>query len=215
MLDCIFTAHCTEQTCDKSCPKFVEASYLLERNGIQINNSVYRINNPETISAAMKIIDNADEEHQFTNHAHPVGNFNRMSTVQLADLITYCAICRYWKGSRLHCTVYNLRYSQYLDLIKKSWNGSESEQLQYMRIWAESAKVLVVSNMDFVSFGDFESQTLLNLLQSRQGNQLSTIFVSPEGTEGIKLKATYTRDGTSSYPSFAKMLKDIVQGGKS
>lgn len=102
------------------------------------------------------------------------------NTVQDADLITYCGICKYWKGSRLHCTVYNLRYSQYIEMMKKSWSAkAESSELEYMRIFASSAKVLIISNIDYVNFRDFECQTLLTLLQSRASSEFTTIIVSP------------------------------------
>lgn len=105
------------------------------------------------------------------------------NTVQDADLLSYIAICRNWKGSRLHCTVYNLRYSQYIEMMKKSWSAkSETSELEYMRIFSSSAKVLIVSNIDYVNFRDFECQTLLTLLQSRSGDEYTTIIVSPPVT---------------------------------
>lgn len=101
-------------------------------------------------------------------------------TVQDADLITYCGICKNWKGSRLHCTVYNLKYSQYIEMMKKSWSTkSEPTELEYMRIFSSSAKVLIISNIDYVNFRDFECQTLLTLLQSRSGSEFTTIIVCP------------------------------------
>lgn len=174
MHNCIFTAHCTEAFCDKSCPILVETSYLLERNGINMNNPVFSASE-DKVQKMLKILSAVD------------GKFGvyRISadetTIQGADLLTYCAICKHWKGSRLHCNVYNLKYSKYIDETKKSWNGSpESDNFQYMKIWSESAKVLIVSNFDYVNFGDFESQTLLNLIQLRQAAGLTTILVSPQ-----------------------------------
>jgi hypothetical protein len=49
-----------------------------------------------------------------------------------------------------------------------------------MKIWSETSKVLIISNFDYVNFGDFESQTMLNLIQQRQANNLVTILVSPQ-----------------------------------
>lgn len=101
-------------------------------------------------------------------------------TVQSADLLTYCAICKFWKGSNLHCVVYNLKFSRYVDLIRKSWSmRSEPEELEYIRIFSETAKFLIISNMDYMNFGEFESQTLLNLLAFRQSQDVSTVIVSP------------------------------------
>ena len=102
-------------------------------------------------------------------------------TIKIADLLTYVAICENWKGSNLHCTVYNLKYSLYLEELKKSWSlKSEQEQLEYMRIWSQTAKILIISNVDYVDFKEFESQTLLNLIQTRSSQGLATLLVSPE-----------------------------------
>lgn len=168
---CIFTPHCTEQMCDNSCPVLVETSYLLERNGISMNSPVFK-SPSASIDKALDIL----KQVQGKMGVVVTGN-----TVSTSELITYCAICQNWQGSRLHCSVYNLRYSKFIEDIKKSWSAkSESEELEYTRIWSNSAKVLVISNIDYVNFGDFESQTLLNLLQTREVAGLSTIIISPK-----------------------------------
>ena len=174
MYNCIFTAHCTEPICDQSCPVLAETSYLLERNNINMNNKVFSAPD-DKMQKMLGILAAADG--RFGTYIVPSDETSFYS----ADLLTYCAICKYWKGSRLHCMVYNLKYSKFVDELKKSWSGSgESELLEYMKIWSESAKVLIISNFDYVNFGDFESQTILNLLQTRQMNNLTTIMVSPQ-----------------------------------
>lgn len=174
MYNCIFTAHCIEPFCDKSCSILAETSYLLERNGIQPTNPVFHASEAK-IQQMLKLLDS--REGQLT--AYVVGPDD--NTIYESDLLTYCAICKNWRGSKLHCTVYNLRYSKFIDETKKSWKGAESEELQYMRIWSESAKILIVSNTDYVSFTDFESQMLLNLIQQRESEGLTTIVVRPYG----------------------------------
>ena len=157
--------------CDNSCPVLVETSYLLERNGISMNSPVFK-SPSASIDKALDIL----KQVQGKMGVVVTGN-----TVSTSELITYCAICQNWQGSRLHCSVYNLRYSKFIEDIKKSWSAkSESEELEYTRIWSNSAKVLVISNIDYVNFGDFESQTLLNLLQTREVAGLSTIIISPK-----------------------------------
>lgn len=195
MYNCIFTSHCIETFCDKSCPILAETSYLLERNGIQPANPIFHAS-ASKIAKYMQLLEN--REGQLT--ACTIDS--KDNTVYEADLLTYCAICKYWKGSRLHCTVYNLRYAKYMDELKKSWKAGESEELQYMKIWSESAKVLVVSNTDYVSFTDFESQTLLNLIQQRQADGLTTIVVRPYGG-GI-------RTTNSTKYVFTSMLQDLL-----
>ena len=107
----------------------------------------------------------------------PSGEF----TNQTADALTYCAICENWRGSQLHCTVYNLKFTQYLETIQNSWSfGSDAnDTVTQMKIWASHARVLIISNLDFINFKDFQSQSLLSLLQSRVGIDLTTIVVTP------------------------------------
>lgn len=173
MHDCIFTPHCTELVCDRSCPMYVETSYLLERNGITMNSNVFRATDA-MIAQATKILST------FTSTTGGViVESSKTDTIAVAELLTYCAICQNWAGSGLHCTVYNLRFSKFLDEMKKSWSNKDTEVFEYMQIWADTAKVLIISNIDFVNFKDFESQTLLNLIQNRMTNKLTTIIVSP------------------------------------
>lgn len=171
MRNCIFTANCLEGACDTSCPKYVETSYLLERNDIKFNSSVFK--------ASLSDIQRCNNILSRSNGN--TGVVTSKNTVELAELLTYCAICNNWEGSQLHCTVYNLKYSLYLDLLKQSWSQKQdSDELTYMKIWQKSAKVLIISNLDYVNFGDFESQTLLNLIQTRTITHGTTLFVTPK-----------------------------------
>ncbi len=173
MHNCIFNAYCTENFCDRSCPTLAETSYLLERNNIDMNSSVFQATDSE-VQTMLNVLNKSQGK---------LGAYianKSMNTVYASELLTYVAICSNWQGSRLHCDVYNLKYSKYVDELKKSWSlRAEPEDLEYMRIWSESAKILIISNIDYVNFGDFESQTLLNLLQTRQIAKLTTIFVTP------------------------------------
>lgn len=175
MHNCIFTAHCTEAFCDKSCPVLVETSYLLERNNLNFNNPVFSASE-DKVQNMLRVLSVAE------NRSNKLGVYvsSNDTTIQSADLLTYCSICKYWKGSRLHCNVYNLKYSKFIDETKKTWTGPETDNYQYMKIWSETAKVLIISNFDYVDFKDFESQTMLNLIQQRQANNLVTILVSPQ-----------------------------------
>lgn len=173
MQNCIFSGHCSKQVCDKSCPTLAETTYLLERNKISMNSEVFHAD-PKRLVKMANIVDSSEGT---------LRTVITKNTVQDADLLAYIAICRNWKGSRLHCTVYNLRYSQYIEMMKKSWSAkSETSELEYMRIFSSSAKVLIISNIDYVNFRDFECRTLLTLLQSRSGGEYTTIIVSPPVT---------------------------------
>ena len=133
---------------------------------------------------------------------------NSKDSVKAAELITYCEICKNWKGSRLHCSVYNLKYSRYLEDVKKSWNLKQPpEDLEYQQIWIDTCKVLVVSNMDYVRFGDYETQTLLNLLQQRSSSDKKTVIVTPPFNRLVT-----TGSGTSNL--FFESLKQIMNSSK-
>lgn len=171
MDNCIFSGHCINMRCDKSCPALVETSYLLDRNGISISNDVFH-SSEEDLQAANKLI---------TDNQGKLKVYISKNTITSATLLTYVGICQNWKGSQLHCTVYNLKFFQYLEAIKKSWNSGSSDNLEYTKIWASTSKLLIVSNIDFVNFKNFECQTLLELIQSRLSNpELTTIIVSPQ-----------------------------------
>lgn len=172
MYNCIYSGHCfDQQQCDRSCPVLAQTTYLLERNGIQMNNPVFRLGQ-EGLQKYSKILEESSGQMKTV--------IESSSTNFVADCLAYCGICTQWKGSQLHCTVFNLKFAQYIDAIQKSWsyNSSDSES-EYLKIWASNAKVLIISNIDFVNFKDFQCQTLLSLLQSRMNPDLTTIVVSP------------------------------------
>ena len=194
MDNCIFTAHCIENLCDKSCPILAEVSYLMERNGLSVNSKAIK----NTMNLSNEFIHRLLQDSQGS-----VKSLINSETVDLANLITYHAICYNWKGNQLHCGVYNLRYSNYINLLKQSWNQkAESTELEYIRIWADSAKVLIISGIDYVNFNDFECQTLLSLIQSRHIESKSTIIISPP------LKYLVGKS------SFFNRILDIIQQGE-
>ena len=171
MNKCIFSGHCIKSTCDQSCPAFVESSFLLEQNGISINSNVFHTD-ATVLSKYNKIIENSEGKLQ---------TVIAKNTNSISELLTYCGICKYWKGSRLHTVVYNLKLSQYLEGIQNSWsNTSNLDDLEYQKIWVSKAKLLIISNIDYVNFKDFQCQTLLSLLQTRDKPEFGTIIVSPQ-----------------------------------
>lgn len=174
MHNCIFSGHCTENgICSVSCPILAQTSYLLERNNLSMNNPVYKLPQKDLNMYA-------DLLASCSGKIATVTVQNGVMTNLAADAITYCAVCENWKGSQLRCTVYNLKFAQYLDALTKSWSfNSDDTEVEYMKIWTNSAKVLIVSNIDFVNFKDFQCQTLLSLLQSRINTDNTTIVVSP------------------------------------
>lgn len=201
MYNCIFTPHCTESFCDQSCPILVETSYLLERNKIDMNSSVFKDLN--------YLVDPVMKDLAKTESGVQTFIVNSKDSVKVAEFITFCEICKNWKGSRLHCTVYNLKYSRYLDDLKKSWSmKGEPESLEYTKIWIDTCKVLVVSNMDYVKFGDFETQTLLNIIQSRSSSDKKTIIISPP------LNRLVTSGSGTNINFFFDSLKQIMNSSR-
>lgn len=175
MYNCIFTGHCIEeQLCNTSCPVLAQTSYLLERNDIKMSNPVFKMSETE-LAKYQKVL--AESAGKATSVIVSSGDFTNLA----ADALTYCAICENWRGSQLHCTVFNLKFPQYISLIQNSWSyGSDSsDEVSQLDIWIAGAKVLIISNLDFVNFKDFQSQKLLSLLQMRIATDLTTIVVSP------------------------------------
>lgn len=210
MYKCIFSAHCIENVCDMSCPIFAESSYLLERNDIDIKNGVFQLGE-EYFDAATRILDRFKDKVGTV-----IATSSDFDTVKVAELLTYCGICRHWKGSNLHTTVYNLKYSQYLDELKKSWTSKDSTTVDYMKIWSENAKVLVISSFDYVNFKEFEAQTLLMLLQSRGYKQLTTILVSPPVMHLLSNNGTFFNLLTSRYLKSDNVVRfENIKGGGS
>lgn len=177
MYNCIYSGHCTQPMCDKSCPTLAETTYLLERNNISMSSDVFHATKDADTNKQLKKCINILNKYE-GKLVTAISN----DTVRVSELLTYCGICQNWRGSRLHCTVYNLKYSQYVEALKDSWSSNKTEQLEMMKIWASSAKVLIISNLDYVNFRDFECQTLLTLLQSRASSEFTTIIVSPPVT---------------------------------
>ena len=170
MNNCIFSGHCIKEQCDQSCPTLTETTFLMEQNGIGLNSSVFH-SDPALLNKYTKIIENTE---------HTVQTIIAKNTNNVAELLTYCGICKYWRGCRLSPVVYNLKLSQYLDSIQGSWSASaNTDDLEYQKIWIGKAKLLIISNIDYVNFKDFQCQTLLNILQSRDKPEFSTIIVSP------------------------------------
>ncbi len=198
MHNCIFTPHCTEYFCDKSCPAFAEVSYLLERNKLLDNTQVYMASQKDIDIVSNKI---DKSKGNVSTMVVPAGK----TSSEYADLVTYCAICKNWKGSQLHVNVFNLRYSSYLEDLKKSWTNGTNDDLEYIQIWTRSAKVLIISNLDFVDFKDFESQTLLSILQDRASENYTTIVITPPISSLIS-----TKSGVF-FNALKQMLKDNIK----
>jgi len=110
MHDCMFSGHCIKTTCDQSCPAYAESSFLLEQNGITLNSPVFHAD-PALLNKYNAIVENAEGKLQ---------TVIAKNTNSTAELIAYCGVCKYWRGSRLRTAVYNLKLSQYLEHVQNS-----------------------------------------------------------------------------------------------
>ena len=180
----MFSGHCVEPICDRSCPSFTESSFLLEVNGIAITNPVFR--------SDIKDIEKAKAFIEKAKSGTLVIEYN--DTTVLSNLVTYCAICQHWFGSRLHVPVYSLKLSQHIDAIQKTWNTrGTDDKLEQVQIWVQKAKILIVSAIDYINFNDFQAQTLLGIIHDRKSEGLTTIIVSPEVDTLLGKGAIYNR----------------------
>lgn len=174
---CIFSASCMDPVCDRSCPTFVQTTFLLDQNEIELQNKCFR-SGYEAVNKALRIIDKAEKNRLVIIEA--------ANTVNAADLYTYCGICKHWKNSRCHTVVYNLRLSKYFKLEKDKYDNKARPQdprkdPEYMSIWAEKAKLLVISAFDYVDFTTRNCEFFLNLIQERNKEGFATIIVCPVG----------------------------------
>ena len=190
-IDCPFKQFCRKTTCSNICPDYIEIQYLLERNNLDRDKSIY--------TRSLKAIQEASEWLTAASETYKVVISD--DTAETASRLTYVAICNHWKGNTLHCSVYHLNFTDYLNKLQQSWNGAPSDELDYINIFIDKAKVLIISNFDYIQFKDFQAQILLNMFTNRKVNHLSTIIVSPRisslvgsGTFFARLKEILGKD---------------------
>lgn len=170
MKDCYYAEYCFKSPCNKACPVRGESEYLLDRNGLIGNKSVIKAK-PSVYEKPIAVI---ESDKLFATMITD-------NTIDLANRVTYAGVCKNWYGNQFHCSVYHLKFSTYMDELQKSWSYKEvPEAFEYVQIWISTAKILVISNLDFVNFKDFQAQTLLNLIHTRMSNELKTIVVAPK-----------------------------------
>lgn len=189
MIDCPYNNTCIKAYCDLSCGEYSELLHWCNRCDITITNPVMQSKQDDILLAdaiiQRAIKDKNNTDSNFTN----ISVYKCKNTQYMADLISYTAICRYCKGIGFYNGVYKLNFSKYLDEIKHSWNGrNESDTLENMNLWINSSKFLIIYNLGLVRFGDFESQTILNIFQERYEIDKYTMIVLDEGKYGLNGK---------------------------
>ena len=182
-INCPFKQYCQQPLCRNICPDYTEIDYLLERNFLLDNENIY--------SFSDKMFQNASECLTAAEKCYKV--VTTTDTSDMASCLTYAAICNYYKGNTLHCSVYHLNFAEYVNDLQKSWTEGTTDELEYTEIFIEKCKVLIISNLDFVQFKDFQAQTLLNIAHNRKGHKQSTIIVSPKLNSLFGSGAFFTR----------------------
>lgn len=168
---CVFASYCVNRNCNEACIEYVQSNYLFMRNNILGHSNVFAMD-PKKLTKFTQIFDKA------ANHFSTY--IEKNDTSQTAEIFAYIAVCNTWKNSALRCRTYTLNYFHYLDLKKGSWTGVKTDELEYMEIWVKTARVLIISNLDFVRFNDFACQELLGKLEMRRYDpNFTTIVVSP------------------------------------
>lgn len=171
MFDCIYTAHCIRDVCDLACQVHTEIQYWMERCDIKINNPILHCDDSKIAKAQQLIESNTGK----------LVTVKSKDTAEFGDILSYVAICLHGRGTALTHGIYKLNFSEFMDEIKHSWQThSDSNKLEFMKIWANSENYLIIVGLDYIKFGDFESQTLLQLIQSRRSPEKSTFVVIPE-----------------------------------
>lgn len=167
---CPYSGHCIKPECSTACVEYGEMSYLLERNRLDRTNSVFN-RSPAVIKTALDVLHKADKALMYFISDH---------VKDTSNLLTYLSICEHWYGNCLHCYVYHLDLYKHIESIQRSWNlNNLPEDLEYEQIWIESAKILIISNFEYLQFKDFQSQTLLNIINNRINLGYTTILVGP------------------------------------
>lgn len=178
MHNCPFNNSCIKAMCDMSCSTRSEFEHWLNRCDIRLTNPVLCASRSE-VNTAARVLDATQSAKDIRNRdSANIGVLSTRNPQYMADLVAYVAISKYCQTNGFYNGVYKLNFSKYLDDIKESWNHrSDSTKLEDKKNWIQSARFLVITNLGFVRFGDFESQTLLNIFQDRYDSDKYTIVV--------------------------------------
>lgn len=161
--DCKFIESCTRDWCDYSC-------------GIDDNYDVmYERCNISGIELKYK-------QEDLIRDWNTIVNSDGVICIQSKDIsnkvkeIVYTCICRYIKA-KMGPHVVHVSYSTYVQQIKDSWSQGVSDKLQRLQNNINNVEILVISGLDYCIFNDFESQTILNLIESRKMENKYTVIV--------------------------------------
>lgn len=182
MYGCPYTNQCQKPMCNFACA----------RNGIYIswaNRCKLKLDNPAYFCSKHDVIDDTQVILRAVLDDNPNSRYTHLSFVKdsqskkRADRICYVILGKYIDQLGVSNGLYSLDFDYYLSTLKESWSMPEgkSAKLDELNIQSKSAKYLIIYNLDSVRFGDFESQTLMRMYQSRNDVNKYTINVLGNG----------------------------------
>ena len=169
---CPFSSQCERAFCDYSCGKNVLFDVMMKKSEIK----------PQDVGAiSVKLRDKVKQDLAKFKGSTIYITANRGNKM-LGDIYAWLAACKLCPYYGSDVTVYHLKYSKYLEQLRQSWATKyEPEELIEARCFVNTARVLVVSSLEYVQYKDFESQTLFSLLGERSYNRdFTTIVIGPE-----------------------------------
>lgn len=191
--NCIFANYCGQYKCDLSCPKNTMSELLLEKCDIPKQSVCYQT--PSNITAKYSgLIADYSGSHITLEVKDPQ---------LVSESVAYTGICNFCEKNGSKVSVYQLKYSKYIQMLKDSWSHGVGNSLLELQAFCNTAKLLVISSLDYVIYSDFECQTLLTLLQDRAKPGLTTVLV---------LSSIQSLVSKGSSP-FYEMLKRQLEGG--
>lgn len=167
---CMYSNVCTEYECNRTCIKGVTSEYYVNASNFPLYSSEFmNYYNDEDFVKFGNII---------KDHRRGYGVVVSKGRKYLSDAFFYAAMVIENYHSLYWPEAFMLNYRKYTDAYKRSWTtGEEPDSLQEARYNAEHCCTLIITGLDTMIFGDFESQTLLALLEDRNKAKQSTILV--------------------------------------
>lgn len=167
---CMYCNICTEYECNFTCIKGVTSGYYVDASNFPLYSSEFmNFYTDEDFVKFGKII---------KDHRRGYGVVVSKGRKYLADAFFYAAMVIENYHSLYWPEAFMLNYRKYTDSYRRSWTtGEEPDSLQEARYNAEHCCTLIITGLDTMIFGDFESQTLLALLEDRNKAKQSTILV--------------------------------------
>lgn len=167
---CMYCNICTEYECNFTCIKGVTSQYYVDASNFPLYSSEFmNFYTDEDLVRFGNII---------KDHRRGYGVVVSKGRKYLSDAFFYAAMVIENYHSLYWPEAFMLNYRKYTDSYKRSWTtGEEPDSLQETRYNAEHCCTLIITGLDTMIFGDFESQTLLALLEDRNKAKQSTIIV--------------------------------------